>query len=76
MSRIHLSLYYPRLDKKKTLLIWRNNLKRIKIEFAKENKHIEIEEDDILRFAKRHFRELDKEPSLKVWNGRYIPTSL
>ncbi|KAI0542087.1 P-loop containing nucleoside triphosphate hydrolase protein [Xylaria digitata] len=72
MSRIHLSLYYPRLDKEKTLSIWRNNLKRVKIEFLKEKNPIDIDEESIMRFAKHHFKRLNQAPELTVWNGRQI----
>ncbi|KAK8137257.1 hypothetical protein PG984_005197 [Apiospora sp. TS-2023a] len=74
-SRIHLSLYYKRLDKESTLQIWENNLKRVKDEFAKEKKEIICEEKEIMKFASNHYKKLKRSETLRVWNGRQIRNS-
>ncbi|KAK8017692.1 hypothetical protein PG993_014018 [Apiospora rasikravindrae] len=74
-SRIHLSLYYKRLDRRSTLQIWENNLKRVKEEFAKEKKEIICDDSDILKFATTHYKDLKQDKTLRVWNGRQIRNS-
>lgn len=69
-SRIHLSLLYPRLDEEGTIKIWENNLKRIEKEFGEHRWTIETEA--ILKFARKHFRQSDKDKHLSVWNGRFV----
>ena len=69
-SRIHMSLFYPKIDEAKTIEIWTNNLSR-----AAEvwDKKLQIREEDrkkILGFAATHYRELAKSES--TWNGRQI----
>ncbi|KAL8775550.1 MAG: hypothetical protein Q9209_000046 [Squamulea sp. 1 TL-2023] len=64
-SRIHISLYYPPLDGGTTIQIWKVNIDRTR---TSENKY-EVDEDRILEFAKRHFREHDEGGR---WNGRQI----
>jgi hypothetical protein len=70
-SRIHVALYYPKLSKDATLEIWKRNIKRIKADFKKEGKPFEIEEKDLLRYSKEHFKEL-KAAKFLTWNGRQI----
>jgi hypothetical protein len=76
-SRIHISLYYPPLDKKSTIKIWKMHLDRtekrqiyapspqgkgdVKYQF-------DVKREEIIAFAKRHFR--DNEDAR--WNGRQI----
>lgn len=50
--------------------IWKNNLKRIIKDFEAQNKTIEIEKKEIIKFAKGHSKEL-KSKGLLNWNGRY-----
>ena len=64
-------MYYPKLSRDITYEIWKRNIKRIKADFKKENKPFVIEEKDILRFSKEHFKEL-KTAKLLTWNGRQI----
>ncbi|KKZ65013.1 hypothetical protein EMCG_09093 [[Emmonsia] crescens] len=66
-SRIHMSLYYPKLDEISTKEIWEKNLQHIK----KSGHDIEIEEDKIRRFANKHWLENKYKPSRR-WNGRQI----
>ena len=70
-SRIHIALYYPKLDKTSTYEIWKRNIKRIKADFKRENKDFIIEEKVILRYSKEHFNEL-KAAKFLNWNGRQI----
>ena len=69
-SRIHMSLFYPKLDLKASLEIWKMNLDRTKRLWG-ENIEIESKErDKILKFAEEHFRDSQE---LKItWNGRQI----
>ena len=66
-SRIHTSLYYPKLDRESTLSIWDMNIKRIK----KSDIGVDIEEDKIMQFAKSHWSE-GKHRLTRRWNGRQI----
>ena len=66
-SRIHISLYYPKLDRKSTIKIWEMNITRIK----RSNLNIDIEEDCILQFAEDHWFSSKQKPSQR-WNGRQI----
>ncbi|KAH7140359.1 hypothetical protein B0J13DRAFT_557563 [Dactylonectria estremocensis] len=74
-SRIHLSLYYPPLDKTQTRDIFKLNiakLKEIESERAKMTGEpaIVIKEADIIDFATKHYEELAR--STGCWNGRQI----
>ena len=76
-SRIHLSLLYPRLDLDSTMTIWENNLIAVEKD-RNQGLAIKCNKEEILRFAKKHFKELDSTESkgrkkqLRVWNGRYV----
>jgi hypothetical protein len=64
-SRIHISLYYPALDKRSTLKVWKMNLERTK----KGKGNMEINESEIIAFAKHHYATSGK---VGRWNGRQI----
>ena len=66
-SRIHVSLYYPKLDKPTTIQIWERSLSRLR----KSSLKLDFSEDEILRFAQGHWLENEKKPS-RLWNGRQI----
>lgn len=66
-SRIHVSLYYPALDKRSTLRIWKMNLDRL----AKSKKALEVETDEIYEYARKHYRSLHQQGKT-TWNGRQI----
>ena len=66
-SRIHVSLYYPPLDKKSTTQIWRMNLQRL----TDNKKDLEVDCDAILDYAKEHYKRLSKAHG-STWNGRQI----
>lgn len=67
-SRIHMSLYYPVLNRDKTLEIFDLNLTLIKDRFKRMGRAIDIEYDGIKRFAKMHFWYYRN----SRWNGRQI----
>ncbi|KAI1740315.1 hypothetical protein F4680DRAFT_116087 [Xylaria scruposa] len=71
-SRIHLSLLYKKLNRERTIRIWKNNLRRVQHEFKMEGREIECKKKEILEFAKRHYNELKDSKDLIVWNGRQI----
>ncbi|KAK2785929.1 hypothetical protein FQN52_008196 [Onygenales sp. PD_12] len=66
-SRIHISLYYPKLDEISTKEVWEKNVRHV------ENSRldIDIEADKVLRFADKHWQENKYKPSRR-WNGRQI----
>ncbi|KAG9228841.1 hypothetical protein BJ875DRAFT_476478 [Amylocarpus encephaloides] len=66
-SRIHISLYYPKLDRLSTKNVWENNIARVK----NGDLDIDIEEGKIRRFYERHWEENIPYPS-RAWNGRQI----
>lgn len=71
-SRIQLSLYYPRIDLETTVKLYGGFLQRAR----EEQKRIgvtqfKIKEKEILKFASRHYRRLQKE-NLNTWNGRSV----
>ncbi|KAL8944834.1 MAG: hypothetical protein Q9211_000441 [Gyalolechia sp. 1 TL-2023] len=66
-SRIHVSLYYPALDKQSTLKIWKMNLERL----SKSKKALHTEADEIYDYAKKHYKGLEKKGKT-TWNGRQI----
>ncbi|KAF7555923.1 hypothetical protein G7Z17_g1792 [Cylindrodendrum hubeiense] len=74
-SRIHLSLYYPPLDKTQTRDIFRLNIAKLKEIEAERHKMtgepaIVIKENEIIDFATKHYEELAR--STGCWNGRQI----
>ncbi|KAJ8129711.1 hypothetical protein O1611_g3918 [Lasiodiplodia mahajangana] len=71
-SRIHISLFYPRFDLEATLKLYSTYIKRTRDEQDRlQSATFKIKEKEILRFAKRHFRQGEKE-GLGTWNGRQI----
>lgn len=71
-SRLHLSLYYPKLDLEKSVKIWKMNVKRIKA-LSKQRAEqgvpvIHIDKKRLVKFATDNF-------SLLQWNGRQIRNS-
>ncbi|KAI0855031.1 hypothetical protein F4860DRAFT_497599 [Xylaria cubensis] len=75
-SRIHIMLYYPRLTAGQTTDIFRMNISRLK-EIENQMRDttgqpvLEIDEENIIRFAKRHFKDSEKS-RVAGWNGRQI----
>lgn len=66
-SRIHVSLYYPPLDKQSTMKIWKMNLKRL----IDNKKDLEVDCKAIKDYAKQHYEALSK-MNRATWNGRQI----
>ena len=66
-SRIHISLYYPKLNEASTKGIWEKNISRLKA----SGMDIDIEEDKIRRFIDKHW-ELNRNKPSRRWNGRQI----
>ncbi|KAL8687148.1 MAG: hypothetical protein Q9224_005239, partial [Gallowayella concinna] len=66
-SRIHVSLYYPALDKKSTLKIWKMNLERL----SKSKRALTVDGEEIYAYAKQHYKALVKKGKT-TWNGRQI----
>lgn len=58
-SRLHLTLYYPKLDRKQTLQIFEMNIRRVRDLNSKREeagqRSIQVHDDKILKFAKKHF---------------------
>jgi len=74
-SRIHISLYYPPLDKTQTRDIFRLNIAKLKeIESERHRMtgepQLVIKESEILDFATKHYEDLAR--STGCWNGRQI----
>ncbi|KAI0424190.1 hypothetical protein F5Y09DRAFT_347977 [Xylaria sp. FL1042] len=74
-SRIHMSLYYPPLDKTQTRDIFRLNIAKLReIESQRHEMTgeppLEINESQIIEFAGKHFEENAR--STGCWNGRQI----
>lgn len=74
-SRIHLSLYYPPLDKTQTTEIFRLNVAKLRVMESERHKmtgepSMVIKDDEILEFAAKHYEDLAR--STGCWNGRQI----
>ena len=67
-SRVHIKLYYPKLDKKSTLEIWKMNIRRVA---ESEELGVDIDEDEIKKFARRQWADSAENPTQR-WNGRQI----
>lgn len=66
-SRIHVALYYPPLDEKSAMEIWKMNLQRL----IEHRHNFDAEVKEITKYAKRHYRTLEKSKRA-TWNGRQI----
>ena len=68
-SRLHLTLYYPKLARTQTAKIWEMNLRRVRELNQKRqesgNLTIDIQHKKIMKFAKNNWETLS-------WNGRQI----
>ncbi|CAH0003988.1 unnamed protein product [Clonostachys byssicola] len=74
-SRIHLSLYYPPLDKTQTRDIFKINIAKLKEIEAERHRMtgeapLVIKDAEILEFATKHYEDLAR--STGCWNGRQI----
>ncbi|KAH0536272.1 hypothetical protein FGG08_006833 [Glutinoglossum americanum] len=66
-SRIHMSLYYPKLDLNSTSEIWSRNISRIR----RSNLNVDMEEKEIRKFSASYWRDNEDQPA-RLWNGRQI----
>jgi SpoVK/Ycf46/Vps4 family AAA+-type ATPase len=74
-SRIHMSLFYPKFDLEATVKLYTTYINRTREEQERlESITFKIKEREILRFARRHFKQCEKE-RLGTWNGRYESTT-
>lgn len=65
-SRVHISLYYPPLDQKSTIKIFRTNFERTK---TRKGDKMKLKQEDIEAFAIDHYEFNDQRVR---WNGRQI----
>lgn len=65
-----MSVFYSRLNMEATRKLYKIFIKRVEAEQERTNAFaFEIKKRDILQFAKRHVRQMEKE-GLPTWNGR------
>ncbi|KAI0175681.1 hypothetical protein GGR52DRAFT_570671 [Hypoxylon sp. FL1284] len=68
-SRLHLTLYYPRLDRAQSKKVWKVNLRRLtELNADRQSRDlpkVHIDRDKILKYADLNFDEMR-------WNGRQI----
>lgn len=67
-SRIHISLYYPELDKEKTLEIFKLNFQLMRLRFRGKSRKFTPDEMGIGAFAENYW----KDNPFDHWNGRQI----
>lgn len=67
-SRVHIKLYYPKLDRKSTLEIWKMNLRRVA---ESKELDVDVKENEIKKFARRQWADSADNPTQR-WNGRQI----
>ncbi|KAK8140099.1 hypothetical protein PG984_000165 [Apiospora sp. TS-2023a] len=67
-SRIHISLYYPPLERDATRQIFQKNWEMIQSRYEKNNRKLEINQPEITQFAMDYF-DANKDGR---WNGRQI----
>ena len=70
-SRIHISLYYPNLNKSVSTEIWRNHIGKAKEYFDRRGEKYSLRKREILDFSKQHFKRLKRDKA-EPWNGRQI----
>ena len=66
-SRIHICLFYPKLDELSVTKVWEKNINRVKA----SDINIDVDEDEIRHFYERLWLKNEKNPS-RHWNGRQI----
>ena len=69
-SRIHISLYYPPLDERRTHDIWKMNLERLTKKKKRRNESMIFNEKAIFAFAQTHYAK--NLPFNANWDGRQI----
>lgn len=66
-SRIHLTLYYDKLDADQTRKIWEVNIARQKM----LRPHLQIDKNEILRWSEQNYKQAWRDGT-QIWNGRQI----
>ncbi|RGP68713.1 aaa family atpase [Fusarium sporotrichioides] len=67
-SRVHMSLYYPELDKEKTIRVFELNLELIRDRFKQQGRQVIFDASSITSFARQHY----ENHKFGRWNGRQI----
>ena len=70
-SRIHVSLYYPKLTREVSTKIWKSHIRKAKDYFEDKGESYTLRKREIIDFLKQHFKGL-KEEKAEPWNGRQI----
>ncbi|GLB12262.1 hypothetical protein AtubIFM57258_009543 [Aspergillus tubingensis] len=70
ISRIHCALYYPPLDRQRTLEVWRKGISRLKLQNGSCPIPVKFDRKEILDFARRLWKDGYR------WNGRQIKNAL
>lgn len=70
-SRIHCSLYYPKLDREQTFKVWEMNIRMLEEKNIglPQEQQIQFDSQKIRSYARRHWREGNR---MNRWNGRQI----
>lgn len=69
-SRIHCALYYPPLDRRRTLEVWRKGIGRLKLQNGSCPIPVKFDRKEILDFARSLWKDGYR------WNGRQIKNAL
>ena len=69
-SRIHVSLEYDPLDRRRTRKIYKLHLRRIEEALKMRETKFTIRREEILAWAMKHFKSAEKEH--RQWNGRQV----
>ena len=69
-SRIHMSLFYPRIEEDATIKSWEMNIDRAREIWGDKLSIDDTDRKGILKFASKHYKELAE--SETTWNGRQI----
>lgn len=75
-SRVHLSLHYDHLNEEQTIAVYKQNIQRLK-EIEKQrnsdsSERIVILHNEILKFAREHYKQSLENHGIGRWNGRQI----
>jgi adenylate kinase family enzyme len=76
-SRVQVKVYYPPLEEEQTMEIWEMNIERLRLIDRQRSQstrepRLEIYDQDIMRFAREHYRERSANDGYSRWNGRQI----
>lgn len=69
-SRIHISLRYPKIQRKQSREIWKSVLNRLERDNEHREIRIKFDREKLLEYAKTQFKRLSESES--TWNGRQI----